>query len=124
MRRAQWLVDVGPDAGEQGGNILYSGVPQGLSEISASRTASYLFNRIPVTQSYGLHPLVGLNLTIFTDITCIILYARIPLGVLTAVTGISGSGKSSLVSQALPKLVLSYLGNESEKLKTIMKIIL
>ncbi|MGF2251920.1 excinuclease ABC subunit A, partial [Bordetella pertussis] len=40
--------------------------------------------------------------------------ARIPLGVLTAVTGISGSGKSSLVSQALPELVLSYLGNESE----------
>ncbi|MFU7557037.1 hypothetical protein, partial [Pseudomonas paraeruginosa] len=40
--------------------------------------------------------------------------ARIPLGVLTAVTGISGSGKSSLVAQALPELVLLHLGHEPE----------
>lgn len=114
MRRAQWLVDVGPDAGEQGGNILYSGVPQGLSEISASRTASYLFNKIPVTQSYGRTPSGWLELNNIYRHNLHNIDARIPLGVLTAVTGISGSGKSSLVSQALPELVLSYLGNESE----------
>src|SRR5690606_17437158 len=43
MRRAQWLVDVGPDAGEQGGRVLYSGEPDGLRKIGASRTAKYLF---------------------------------------------------------------------------------
>ncbi|MEK5768486.1 excinuclease ABC subunit A, partial [Acinetobacter schindleri] len=43
MRRADWLVDVGPGAGEKGGEVLYSGPPAGLREVAASRTAAYLF---------------------------------------------------------------------------------
>jgi excinuclease ABC subunit A len=43
MRRADWLVDVGPDAGEKGGEVLYSGPPEGLRDVAASRTARYLF---------------------------------------------------------------------------------
>jgi excinuclease ABC subunit A len=44
MRRADWLVDVGPDAGENGGRILYSGPPEGLAPVRASHTARYLFS--------------------------------------------------------------------------------
>src|ERR1700760_335504 len=43
IRRADWLVDVGPNAGEKGGEVLYSGPPEGLGDIPASRTAPYLF---------------------------------------------------------------------------------
>src|SRR5205085_1226604 len=43
MRRADWIVDVGPDAGEQGGEVLYSGPPAGLAEVADSHTARYLF---------------------------------------------------------------------------------
>jgi excinuclease ABC subunit A len=47
VRRADWLVDVGPGAGEQGGEILYSGPPQGLRNVAASQTAEYLFRAGP-----------------------------------------------------------------------------
>ena len=43
MRRADWIVDVGPDAGEKGGRVLYSGPPDGLAAVRASHTARYLF---------------------------------------------------------------------------------
>ncbi|WP_426721175.1 hypothetical protein [Enterobacter cloacae complex sp. 301C7] len=62
MRRAQWLVDVGPAAGEQGGHILYSGVPEGLKAIAESRTARYLFDEIRPPQSYALQPAGWLKL--------------------------------------------------------------
>ena len=114
MRRAQWLVDVGPDAGEQGGRVLYSGEPEGLRRIAESRTARYLFDEIPVPASRGRAAggwleLQGIRRHNLRDVD-----VRIPLGVLTAVTGISGSGKSSLVAQALPELVLLHLGHEPE----------
>ena len=112
MRRADWIVDVGPDAGEQGGQVLYSGPPAGLRQIAASHTATYLFGngghlnqpanaRTPA----GWLRLEGVSRNNLVDVD-----AHFPLGVLTAVTGVSGSGKSSLVSQALVELVLSNLG--------------
>ena len=114
MRRAQWLVDVGPDAGERGGRVLYSGEPEGLRKIAESRTARYLFDEIPppgsrAREATGWLELQGLHRHNLHGVD-----ARIPLGMLTAVTGISGSGKSSLVAQALPELVLLHLGHEPE----------
>jgi len=114
MRRADWLVDVGPDAGEQGGRVLYSGPPQGLRDIAASRTARHLFEtpapraRPPRAPSRWLE-LRGIARNNLHDLD-----ARIPLGLFTAVTGVSGSGKSSLVSQALVELVCAHLGHEPE----------
>lgn len=112
MRRAQWLVDVGPDAGERGGRVLYSGAPDGLREVAESRTARYLFDEIPAPRSRGRKPAGWLELQGIHRHNLHGVDARIPLGVLTAVTGISGSGKSSLVAQALPELVLLHLGHE------------
>src|SRR5690606_30853788 len=56
MRRAQWLVDVGPDAGDRGGRVLYSGAPAGLRSIDESRTARYLFDEIPTPARRGRAP--------------------------------------------------------------------
>ena len=114
MRRAQWLVDVGPDAGEHGGRVLYSGAPAGLRAITASRTARYLFDQMPAPSSRGREPSGWLELKAIHRHNLHGVDARIPLGMLTAVTGISGSGKSSLFAQALPELVLMHLGHEPE----------
>ncbi|TCZ86960.1 excinuclease ABC subunit UvrA [Lysobacter sp. N42] len=114
MRRADWLVDVGPQAGERGGEILYSGPPAGLREVAASSTARYLFDRAPLPPRAPRTPTGWLELRDIHRNNLHGLDARIPLGVLTAVTGVSGSGKSSLVSQALVELVCGHLGHEPE----------
>ena len=112
MRRADWLVDVGPDAGELGGRVLYSGPPPGLADIAESHTARYLFAATEPTRREPRTPQGWLVLAGITRNNLVDLDARFPLGVLTAVTGVSGSGKSSLVSQALVELVCRHLGHE------------
>ena len=113
MRRADWLIDVGPDAGEQGGNILYSGPPQGLGQVQASRTRAYLFAENTASPRAPRPPKDWLRLEGITRNNLDNLSAAFPLGCFTAVTGISGSGKSSLVSQALLDLVGAHLGQAS-----------
>ncbi|MFO0579422.1 MAG: excinuclease ABC subunit UvrA [Polyangia bacterium] len=114
MRRADWLVDVGPAAGERGGRILYSGPPDGLREVAGSQTAGYLFAPVQRTRSGARRPSGWLELRGITRNNLKAVDARFPLGVFTAVTGVSGSGKSSLVSQALVELVCAHLGHEPE----------
>ena len=114
MRRADWLVDVGPDAGQHGGRVLYSGPPDGLRRIAASRTARYLFGAAKTATRTPRAPTGWLELRQVRRNNLHGLDARFPLGVLTAVTGLSGSGKSSLVSQALVDLVGAHLGHEPE----------
>ncbi len=112
MRRADWLVDVGPDGGSGGGHILHSGLPEGLRGNPQSRTAPYLFDEVPTLLAARRTPSRWLELQDVTRNSLHHLSVRIPLGVLTMVTGISGSGKSSLVSQALVDLVSDHLGHE------------
>ncbi|KQQ68019.1 excinuclease ABC subunit A [Pseudomonas sp. Leaf127] len=110
MRRADWLIDVGPAAGEQGGRILYSGPPAGLEQVADSSTRAYLFSEPDATAHPLRQPQEWLRLEGITRNNLHNLSAGFPLGCFTAVTGISGSGKSSLVSQALLELVGSHLG--------------
>ncbi len=112
MRRADWLVDVGPAAGEQGGEVLYSGPPAGLKDVAASRTAAHLFAPKAAPGRVGREPGGWLELRGVTRNNLKDLDARFPLGVFTSVTGVSGSGKSSLISQALVELVCAHLGHE------------
>jgi excinuclease ABC subunit A len=112
MRRADWLVDVGPAAGERGGHVLYSGPFEGLAEVEGSQTARYLFAPVSAERRSPRTPTGWLELRGITRNNLHGLDARIPLGVFTAVTGVSGSGKSSLVSQALVELVCAHLGHE------------
>jgi excinuclease ABC subunit A len=114
MRRADWLVDVGPDAGERGGRVLYSGPPDGLRAIEASHTARHLFAPAAPRTRSPRPPARWLELRGITRNNLRELDACIPLGLFTAVTGVSGSGKSSLVSQALVELVGAHLGHEPD----------
>ncbi|KHL74161.1 excinuclease ABC subunit A [Pseudomonas putida] len=114
MRRADWLIDVGPAAGEHGGQVLYSGPPPGLAQVAASRTGAYLFagqqpaSRTPRPAQAWLR-LEGITRNNLRELS-----AQFPLGCFTAVTGVSGSGKSSLVSQALLELVSAHLGHAAQ----------
>jgi excinuclease ABC subunit A len=110
MRRAHWVVDTGPGAGERGGQVLYSGPLEGLRNVEASATAHYLYGEAPVRRSPLRSPKGWLTLRGIRRNSLRGVDASFPLGVFTAVTGVSGSGKSSLVSQALVDLVSSGLG--------------
>lgn len=113
IRQADWLVDVGPLAGERGGQVLYSGAPDGLRQIEQSQTRRYLFNEAPSAQRTPRAPTGWLKLEGVRRNNLDGLDAAFPLGVLTSVTGVSGSGKSSLVSQVLVELVSSALGQSA-----------
>jgi excinuclease ABC subunit A len=112
IRRADWVVDVGPAAGELGGHILYSGPLAGLADVAASETRRHLFGRGPGPHRAVRDPDGWLRLAGVTRNNLHGLEVAFPLAVLTSVTGVSGSGKSSLVSQALVDLVADHLGQE------------
>jgi excinuclease ABC subunit A len=107
-RRADWIVDVGPGAGEHGGRVLYSGPPGGLSAVEASVTRRWMHDRPrelrPVRTASSVLELDGVVLHNLDGVDL-----RVPVGVLTAVTGVSGSGKTSLVSGALVAAVAAHL---------------
>jgi excinuclease ABC subunit A len=113
IRRADWIVDVGPAAGEKGGYVLYSGPPAGLEAVAASQTRRHLFEDSSVTLPHRTPrtPTGWLRLAGATRNNLHRLDVQFPLGVFTTVTGVSGSGKSSLVSQVLVELVGEHLGH-------------
>jgi excinuclease ABC subunit A len=111
IRCADWIVDVGPAAGEQGGQILYSGPPPGLEKIEQSQTRRHLFGDVRPPARTPRKPKSWLRLEGVTRNNLNNLTVEFPLGTLTAVTGVSGSGKSSLVSQALVELAGEHLGH-------------
>lgn len=114
MHRADWIVDVGPDAGVHGGRILYSGPVPGLREVQSSHTARFLFAPPSNISRTVREPQGWLRLRGIVRNNLRNADADFPVGALTAVTGVSGSGKSSLVSQALVELAAQALGQEAE----------
>jgi len=133
VRRADWLVDVGPRAGEGGGEILYSGPVAGLADVESSVTRPFLFPdgagktrnaagtndagaSAARASAAGAHREAAgwLGLRDITRHNLRELDADFPLGVLTAVTGVSGSGKSTLVSQVLAEVVGARLRPEAD----------
>jgi len=112
IRHADWIVDVGPAAGEKGGRILYSGRLEGLEDVEASQTRRYLFGAETRLRRTPREPRGWLHLEGVTRNNLHGLDVAFPLGVFTTVTGVSGSGKSSLVSQVLVELVAEQLGHE------------
>ena len=112
IRSADWIVDIGPGAGELGGEVVYSGDVAGLAGAEGSITGDYLARRrqieIPSTRrkrDKGREvTVVGARENNLKDVT-----VSFPLGVLTAVTGVSGSGKSSLVNSILYQVLANRL---------------
>jgi excinuclease ABC subunit A len=111
IRHADWIVDVGPDAGERGGRIIYSGEPTGLAGIEGSRTARHMFAKAPPANRERRTPRAWLRLRGIQRNNLKGVDVDIPLGVMTSVTGVSGSGKSTLVSQSLVEIVARHLGH-------------
>jgi excinuclease ABC subunit A len=112
IRRADWIVDIGPAAGEHGGHVLYSGPPAGLEAVEHSQTRRHLFGEQTPPDRTPRKPSGWLRLSGVTRNNLEGLDVAFPLGVFTTVTGVSGSGKSSLVSQVLVELVAEALGHE------------
>ncbi len=113
MRAADFIVDVGPGAGSHGGQIVAAGSLQDIIDCKNSITGQYLsgFKKIPVPSRRRAGN--GQNLTIqgATENNLKDVDVSIPLGTLTCVTGVSGSGKSSLVGEVLNKTLLSKLNH-------------
>lgn len=114
VRRADWIVDVGPGAGELGGDVLYSGPVAGLADVESSVTRQYLFAgglraRQAVRTPSGVMQLRGISFHNLADVD-----VDIPLGTFVAVTGVSGSGKSTLVCKVLGDVMARELGRSVE----------
>lgn len=112
VRQADWIVDMGPRAGDGGGKLLFSGPVKELSNIGESLTRRYLFESDGPTTSKrtarepaGWFQLSGINRHNLKN-----LEVKFPSAVLTVVTGVSGSGKSTLISQVLADTLKERLG--------------
>ena len=105
MRAADWIVDIGPGAGVNGGEVIYSGEVKGLLKCKESITGQYLSGKlkIPVPEKRREPSGKWLKVIGAAENNLRGINVDIPLGVFTCVTGVSGSGKSSLVNEIIYK---------------------
>ncbi len=118
IRTADWIVDLGPGAGINGGWVVAAGPPQAIVEHPDSLTGRYLRGELKVTSPNGQRrPINGQWLTVVgaRQNNLKNLEVRFPLGLFTCVTGVSGSGKSSLVAQTLHPALAQALHRATQK---------
>lgn len=112
MRASDYVIDIGPGAGIHGGHVVAAGTPEEVMANENSLTGQYLSGKrkieIPAKRRKGNGKkleIVGASENNLKNVN-----VKIPLGTLTVVTGVSGSGKSSLVNEVLSKGVMHALG--------------
>lgn len=114
MQAADYLIDIGPEAGTNGGNLIFSGVYADLLKSEQSLTGKYLSGQLRIEipekrrKFYESISLTGVRENNLKNVS-----VKFPLGVLTAVTGVSGSGKTSLVKRVLYPALQKTLGSYS-----------
>lgn len=117
MMQADWLIDVGPGAGEFGGEITASGTPKQVAKNKKSITGQYLsgkkFIPVPLERRSGNDRFIEIKGAAQNNLQS--LDVRFPLGKFIAVTGVSGSGKSTLVNSILKKAVAQKLNRNADK---------
>ena len=117
MLAADYLVDVGPKAGDEGGRIVAAGTPQEVMQNDKSITGRYLSGKERIEVPKNRRKGTGKYITIkgarennLKNIT-----TKIPLGTFTCITGVSGSGKSTLINEILVKSAMNYVYHSKNK---------
>lgn len=104
MRAADCVVDIGPGAGEHGGKLVEIGTAETLMKNPESVTGAYLSGRIRIpVPTERKHPTGWLRVRGAAENNLKQVNVDVPLGIMTCVTGVSGSGKSSLINEVLYK---------------------
>lgn len=113
MESADYIIDLGPGAGEHGGRVIFSGIPAELLHCAASTTGAYLSGKeaieIPVVRRKGNGKFLELNGAKGNNLKKVNI--KFPLGMFVVVTGVSGSGKSTLINETLFPILHKELNN-------------
>jgi excinuclease ABC subunit A len=115
MKNADWIIDMGPGAGENGGEIIFSGLPKKM-QTAKTETAKYLSGKNKVFEKKSYRKGNGKNIIILgaEENNLKNINLSLPLGKLSVITGVSGSGKSSLVSDVLGKALRKHFYKTKE----------
>lgn len=117
MKKCDFLVDVGPLAGDQGGEIVSMGTPEEVANDEKSITGRYLSGKECIEISKKRRKGIGkyLELKGAKENNLKNINVKFPLGTFTCVTGVSGSGKSTLINQILTRILYKHVYNSKEK---------